>query len=203
VSVLVHTQRVGARFALVGLLLVGLLALAGPAWAHAVLLESEPGDGEAVEGAPDEIVLVFSEPMQAPATIVVRAPDGAPVDGDEAGEVDGERVWRSLAGVTADGAYTVEWRAVSADDHPISGELTFEVVDAAPEPTPEAAIPTPAAPSPTPSPTPEAAIADEPAAAEAETGGAGPVVWLLAGAVLVGVAATGLAMRAGRGQPSE
>ena len=206
----VHTERLAAGLAVVGMVLAALLGLATPALGHAVMLDSDPGDGDVVEGAPDEVVLTFSEPMQAPASVVVTGPNGDPAGEDQEAEIDGERVLRPLEGATDDGVYTVEWRAVSADDHPISGEFAFEVAAAEPDdepaerPTREArapASPEPATPAPTASPTPEAVTEAELAAAEGG-GGVGLMVWLLGAAVLLGAVATGLAARASRRQSS-
>ena len=178
-----------------------LVMIPATAGAHAVLLDSEPADGADVEGAPDEIVLVFNEPMQPPATIEVTGPDGQAVAEGEA-DIDGERVVLPIDAVASDGEHTVAWRAVSADDHPIDGEFTFEVTDveagsshddaeATPTPTPD---PTPTS-EPTPTQAPEELDDLEQAQAgppspDGDDGGAGVLVWLLAGAAVIAVVAT-------------
>jgi copper resistance protein C len=199
----------GAPSAPLGLLacavVAALLWLAAPAGAHAVLLDTEPGDGTVVKGAPEEVVLVFSEPMQQPATVVVTGPEGLTV-ADGTAEVDGERVVMPLEAVTADGVHTVVWRAVSADDHPIDGQFTFEVIDAevdssieepeatpTPDPTPEGA--------PTPFPQPDDAVEGAVGAAD-DAEGDGVLGWLLAGAAALAVlGAAGAALANRRQQP--
>ncbi len=167
-----------------------LLVVPATAGAHAALLDSEPADGADVEKAPDEIVLMFNEPMQPPATVEVTGPDGQAVAEGEA-DIDGERVVMPIDELTSDGEHTVTWRAVSADDHPIDGEFTFEVTDVEPETADEDAEPTP---TPTPEPTPtespdelddlEQAHAGPPSS-DADDGGGGVLVWLLAGAAAI------------------
>src|SRR5690606_32128447 len=102
---------------------------AAPALAHSELVGSTPADGDVVDAAPTELVLEFNENIQELGTeVVVTGPDGASAaDGDLA--VDGELVTQPLLDGGA-GTYTVVWRAVSADGHPISGELAYEVTAA-------------------------------------------------------------------------
>lgn len=102
---------------------------AAPALAHSELVGSTPADGDVVDVAPAELVLEFNETIQELGTeVVVTGPDGASAaDGDLA--VDGELVTQPLLDGGA-GTYTVVWRAVSADGHPISGELAYEVTAA-------------------------------------------------------------------------
>ena len=116
-----------------GSVLAVLVLLAAPAAAHAVLLESAPADGERVDGGPEEITLTFNEPMSPPATLTVTGPGDDTVH-DEDPDVEGETVSTAIEPLTEDGTYTVAWRAVSDDGHPVEGEFTFDVAAAqAPE----------------------------------------------------------------------
>ncbi|WP_432248823.1 copper resistance protein CopC [Streptomyces sanyensis] len=109
----------------------GLLAGAGPAAAHAVLLSSDPADGAVVATAPGEVTLTFSEKIAVgDDSIRVLEPSGKRADTDEIRELgtDGGVVY----GVTLhpglpDGTYTVAWQGVSADSHPVAGAFTFSI----------------------------------------------------------------------------
>lgn len=146
--------------ALVVLLLAvaAVCALALPALGHARLVGTAPADGATVSEAPTEVRLEFNEPVEADfGQLQVRAPDDERVD---AGMPDSEGpvVRVELEPLTVAGTYTVSWRVISADGHPVEGTFSFDVADDAlaepePTPTPEA---TPTQPGPTPAETPGA-----------------------------------------------
>jgi methionine-rich copper-binding protein CopC len=110
--------------AIVGL--VGVLAVPmPPAAAHAELASSNPEDGATVQNVPPEVVLTFTEAVGEPQ-VEVTASDGTVVsDGDP--EALGATVTEPLTGDGPSGTYTIAYRVVSADGHPISDELTFDV----------------------------------------------------------------------------
>lgn len=120
----------------IGIAVVGALALAvtlvwsAPAYAHAELIESDPADGAELDQAPDEIVLTFSEHIeQIGAEVLITDPDGDEVqDGDP--RISGPTLTHDLTEDRPAGEYTAQWRVVSADGHPISGEFTFTAADA-------------------------------------------------------------------------
>lgn len=111
------------------LLLTALSAL--PAAAHATLLSATPEDGAELEEVPDAVVLTFNEDITDLGTdIVVTGPDGEDAADGET-EIDGAEVSRALAADLPAGEYSITWRAVSADGHPIDGESTFTVLEGA------------------------------------------------------------------------
>ncbi|WP_030576144.1 copper resistance CopC/CopD family protein [Streptomyces anulatus] len=118
--------------ALVSLVFGLLLAGAGPASAHAALTGSDPRDGAVVDTAPKEVTLSFSEAIAVgDDSIRVLDPSGKRADTDaeprdlsEGGTV---RYGVALHSGLPDGTYTVAWKAISADSHPISGAFTFSV----------------------------------------------------------------------------
>ncbi|WP_331556611.1 copper resistance protein CopC [Actinomycetospora sp.] len=126
-------------------LLGALLALgtAVPASAHAMLERTAPGADSVVAQAPAAVTVGFSEAV----TLVpgaVRVYDGAlhEVDTGTASHPDGDPTSAGVA-LTPDlapGTYTVTWRVVSADSHPVAGGFRFSV-----------GHPGPAAPPPPPS----------------------------------------------------
>ncbi|WP_156223657.1 copper resistance CopC family protein [Pseudactinotalea suaedae] len=102
------------------------LVVAGTAQAHSALVSSTPSDGSSTSEIPTEIVLEFNEDIQNIGNeIVVVDSEGTSVtDGEMV--VDGPIVTQPI-GVGAPGAYTVTWRVVSLDGHPISGEFSYEL----------------------------------------------------------------------------
>ena len=100
------------------------------ALAHSQLLSSTPGSGEIVATSPAELRLVFSEPLDPRfSTADVLNGAGQPVV-DHAGSPDptDATVLVVPLPLLANGAYTVNWRALSAaDGHATSGFISFGV----------------------------------------------------------------------------
>jgi copper transport protein len=110
-----------------------LVALAGPASAHAILRATNPADGEVLDEVPDTVSLEFNEPVSTSAGGVrVFNAQGARVDaGDAETPTDSlESVEVSLRPDLPDGTYIVSWRALSADAHPVHGAFVFTAGEA-------------------------------------------------------------------------
>jgi copper resistance protein C len=117
------------RLALVAAVVGATLVAPAPAFAHAVLVDSSPKQGAQVEKVPVQVALKFDEPVREPAFVAVTAPDGSSVvDGDP--HVVGAIVSQAVKD-GGDGSYTIAYRVVSADGHPVTGEVTFGVGAAA------------------------------------------------------------------------
>uniref|UniRef100_A0AAU2VT76 Protein YobA n=1 Tax=Streptomyces sp. NBC_00008 TaxID=2903610 RepID=A0AAU2VT76_9ACTN len=122
----------GLLAALLGVVFGLLLAVAGPASAHAALTGSDPQDGAVVATAPEQVTLTFSEQVAVgKGSIRILDPNGKRAD-TEAAPLDlhsGSTVKYGVALHTGlpDGTYTVAWQAVSADSHPVSGAFTFSI----------------------------------------------------------------------------
>jgi copper transport protein len=108
-----------------------LLLTATPAWAHAELLATTPGDGAHLDRSPSIVTMTFSENVSAPLGAVrvfdargKRADNGNVVASDTTVSV-------GLDGTLSDGCYIVTWRVVSADSHPVRGAFNFTVGAAA------------------------------------------------------------------------
>ncbi|MEU5833931.1 copper resistance protein CopC [Streptomyces diacarni] len=114
-----------------GLALLGILATAGPAAAHAALTGSDPADGSVVRDAPRQVTLDFSEGVaMSDDSIRVLDPHGKRADTGAIRDTGtGGKTQRavSLKSSLSKGTYTVAWQAVSADSHPVSGAFTFSV----------------------------------------------------------------------------
>lgn len=184
----------------------GALAVATPAAAHDQLLGSDPADGATVQTMPAEITLNFSAALQTltedDTYVDVLGPGGQNVAAG-AEVVDGATIRQPVSPAAEPGTYTVEWRAVSSDGHPISDTFSFtvETVSApedsgaapvAPENDETATAPPPRTDvAPTPGKeTPSATETTEAPAAAEEPGSFGDVLpWILLG--LTGLAILG------------
>ena len=105
---------------------VTVVLLAGPAAAHATLESTTPAAGQTVRESPKQVTISFDEAVVTTASSI-RLFDG-----------DGNRVGTGRVGRTGhdvhvtlpkldDGTYIVTWRVTSADAHPIHGAFTFQV----------------------------------------------------------------------------
>lgn len=197
-------QRVRSLLAGFGAALLALLVLASPSHAHSVLLGTDPEDKAQLAAAPDAVSLTFNEDITSLGTeVVITTDDGEDITQGET-QIDGPVVTQALAGARPAGTYTVTWRAVSADGHPISGEFTFTAAEAvggegtAPEeeaPDAPADSEGPAEPAETPAAADDAAsddtatddaATDDPAADDAEEdGGLSASTWVVIGIIIV------------------
>ncbi|MDX2270361.1 MAG: copper resistance protein CopC [Cyanobacteriota bacterium] len=111
-------------FLLLGLCLV--LGLSGdPALAHAALRHTQPADQEVLVNSPPEVVLHFNETVEVTQLRVLNAAGETVVQGSPV--VAGEQATVSLQTDLPRGLYTVSWRAISADGHPVRGGFVFSV----------------------------------------------------------------------------
>jgi methionine-rich copper-binding protein CopC len=163
---------------------------ARPASAHSDLEDSTPAAGSTITTAPTEITLAFGEIVRGGfSTVVVTGPDGVPYGDGKARAVD--KTLTQPVTPLASGKYTVAWRIVSADGHPLQGAFTFTAtLPAAPRPSPSSPSPSPSAAAPSPA-----------AVAETDDGGAPWTVWALSGAIVVAALAGAAALARGRRSP--
>ncbi|MFE7644732.1 copper resistance CopC/CopD family protein [Streptomyces phaeoluteigriseus] len=113
-----------------------LLGGAGQASAHAALRGADPADGAVLKTAPRSITLTFTESVGLiDDTFRVFDPDNGRVETGEAQHADGrpDTARVTLPAKLGTGTFTVAWRVVSADSHPIAGAFTFSI--GAPSPT--------------------------------------------------------------------
>lgn len=96
------------------------------AFAHAVLLGTQPSDGQRLDAAPREILLHFNEPV---APIILRVVDSQGATVPLAGPivVRDQVLQVALPPNLADGSYIVSYRITSADSHPVGGAFLFAV----------------------------------------------------------------------------
>ncbi|WP_432835690.1 copper resistance CopC family protein [Dactylosporangium sp. CA-092794] len=166
---------------------------AGPAWAHATLLRSDPAKGSTVTTPVATITLTFDEMVRQSKTVItVTGPDGTNYS-DGAAQVVDKNVLQAVKPLPA-GAITVAWKSAAADGDAISGSFGFTSAvpaptSAAPSPEPTSAAPVTAAPTSAAAAGPVAGtpLADRPASGEQSPAG----WWILAAVVVVAVLAGG------------
>ncbi|RLP91279.1 copper resistance CopC family protein [Micromonospora sp. CV4] len=158
---------------------VALLVTASPAWAHNTLRSAAPVQESTVSSAPTEIVLEFAERLDPTFTTIVltdaakrKVPTGDPV-------VSGARGSVQVTEALPNGTYTVAYRVVSTDGHPVQGSYPFTVAD----PNSSAA---PIVSTPTDAPSAVASVKDDRGPNEGVlVAGAALVVLVLVGAGLL------------------
>lgn len=146
-------------------LAIGLVGLP-PAAGHASQTGSSPAAGAVLDAAPSSVEVTFDTPlMDIGAALVVRSEDGTVIS-DATPEVARTVLRVAVPAEAPPGTYTVAFRVVSQDGHPISS--TFDYTIAGEPPTATLAAPPPS-----------------PAAAEPAQTSSGPPYALIAGGLLV------------------
>ncbi|GAA0983545.1 copper resistance protein CopC [Acrocarpospora macrocephala] len=163
-----------------------LLSGTAPAFAHTSLRTSDPLRDTRVE-ALRKVTLEFTESVRFPVVIVtgpggLRYEDGKP-------QVRGPRVLQDVGPQLPGGAYTIAYRVVSRDGHPIEGEIPFRLVPP-PSPGETPAAPVAAAPSASAEAGVEASVEASPEAQVAESPSVPGWVWV----VVFGLAGIGIGM---------
>ena len=98
------------------------------AFAHSVLLGTEPRNDVVLQESPGRVELRFNEPVEMSlGGIRVFDSEGNRVDADQVSPNGARRVGVDIEGELERGTYTVAWRAISADSDPISGAFVFHV----------------------------------------------------------------------------
>lgn len=169
---------------------LGLLLPASGAFAHDDLLGSKPAAGETVE-QPGPVVLRFSaNVLGLGSTVKIQDAEGNDWNDGETRIVDDAMIQKIRPGAPA-GEYTVLWRAVSSDSHPIEGTYSFtasgssEPAQAQQTPAPASPESTPAASTAVPAEPSASAAAPTEAGTETAASGGGNATPLLIGAGVV------------------
>lgn len=132
--------------------------------AHTALTSSNPEAGEVLAQQPEQIELTFGTDIEDGSLMTLQGPNGA----IEVGElsISKNMMIGSLMNELENGQYTISWKIIGADGHPIEGEVPFniEMEAAAEEPVAEE----PVVEEPADQPEPEEPTASETAAVENE-----------------------------------
>lgn len=168
---------------------LAVVGLATPAFAHNQLIASSPADEATVQESPASVELTFDQPVQQGEglnTVAITGPDGANW-GVGPAEVSSNVVTATVDELGPAGEYRIGYRILSADGHPVSGELTFTLATAG---------------DGTPAPAEDQAGDEASGSDDSDDGDGGlPIwVWILGAVVLLGAGLT-VALRIGGGQP--
>jgi methionine-rich copper-binding protein CopC len=172
------------------LVLASAVGLTGPALAHTSLVSSDPEDGARLDTAPSAVTLTFNEPVQDAGTnqVVVSGPDGGQWTEGQV-EVRENVVTTRLRPLGPAGDYTIGFRVLSADGHPVSDEIRFELTKTGTG-------------TGTSAPTAVTTATSTADAGESDGDSAGVPIWAwIAGAAVLLAAGLVLALRMGRNNP--
>jgi methionine-rich copper-binding protein CopC len=115
------------RFRLASVLVLAVVALA--AHAHTPLVSSEPAAGATVAAPVQRLAFTFGGDVRLTAVTLADAA-GAKHAVEEPPTAVAKQFDLAVRDRLDAGAYVVEWRAVGADTHVVSGEIRFEVAAA-------------------------------------------------------------------------
>ncbi|MDQ0770809.1 methionine-rich copper-binding protein CopC [Pseudarthrobacter defluvii] len=116
------------------ILAAAMLGLAGPASAHDAAESTSPAQGASLAAPPAEVSVTFSnKPLGIGSSFSVKDAGGTEWADGSVQIVDNVATQKLRSGGPA-GAYTVAWRVVSSDSHPIEGTFTFTVAAGAVQP---------------------------------------------------------------------
>ncbi len=131
-----RTDRPRTRIAAAAVLLLTALAVllgAAPAEAHDYLVSSSPAAGSTVTAPLERVTLTFDAAVlntgNGSDVLTVTGPDGKHYE-TACPVVRNDDVSAAVSLGTA-GTYTVGWRVVSADGHPVADSITFRYAPAA------------------------------------------------------------------------
>ncbi|MEU7759219.1 copper resistance CopC family protein [Micromonospora aurantiaca (nom. illeg.)] len=157
-----------------------LLAPATPAAAHNSLQEATPARDARLTAAPTQVTLRFMQGLNPSFTTITVSDAGQRKVPTSAPAVNGATGTVTIDEPLGNGTYTVAYRVVSRDGHPVQGSYRFTVADpAAPAPSAPASAAAAASAG--------ADAAGGPDAAGARSGDDGPPVALLAGGAAAGL----------------
>lgn len=108
-------------------LMAALTVGSGPALAHAMVETSEPAEGAVLSAAPRQVVLRFNEPSRVTALRLLNEANQEVGVRRDAGRGMATSATAAVTGPLAPGGYRVEWRAMGADGHVMSGTVHFTV----------------------------------------------------------------------------
>lgn len=118
------------------------VGLAGRALAHTTLIGSDPADGAVLTAAPTTVTLTFDDPLaDFEPVLTVTGPDGVTYQSGSP-TVDGTRLSNAVNALPVAGTYTVAYRVVSDDGHPVEGTVSFTLAAQAIAPAPAPATST-------------------------------------------------------------
>jgi methionine-rich copper-binding protein CopC len=109
------------------LLILVILAVTTPVWAHAVLMESKPKVNSAVKGPDLPIWLRYNVRVDGKRSrLQLIGPDGSTIPVDAPKQTSPDVIESHVAGLKP-GEYKLQWKVLASDGHMSSGEVDFTV----------------------------------------------------------------------------
>ena len=191
------------------LVAVGLLLMAAPtvAVAHSELDKPTPADKSTVTTPVSQVSGTFTESIKTDgSSLVVKDSTGATVARGGVDATDDKLMTASPTTPLLNGAYTVEWTTISADDNDLArGTWTFTVAvvatpssTASPAASASAAATVGATPSPTLAPTPAPSPSPSGGGSDTSGGGSDVLLPIVVALIVLGAGAAYLLSRRGR-----
>ncbi|MEM9813339.1 MAG: copper resistance CopC family protein [Pseudomonadota bacterium] len=102
------------------------LLVAAPVSAHSRKTGTDPADGAVLDVAPETIRMDFDQPI---AITMIRLTDGSGAELPVAQNKSLKKVmtFEAVPPNLSAGTYTIEWRGLSDDGHPVQGTFSFDV----------------------------------------------------------------------------
>ncbi|MDP4164229.1 MAG: copper resistance protein CopC [Bacillota bacterium] len=96
------------------------------AFAHSHLEDSSPKNGEVVTHSLNQIHLNFEENLEETSTFSVKSENGTAVHPSKI-IVKDNHIVGTFDHILANGAYTIYWKNIGTDGHPLEGTIPFSV----------------------------------------------------------------------------
>lgn len=110
---------------IIGSVLILLFAFSSSAYAHTGLTSSTPTDGGEITEEVYEIVLEFNTKIEMTSTVNVFNENNERIISNT--QVNDNVMTSGFMEPLENGTYTVEWKIIGADGHPIQGTYSFKV----------------------------------------------------------------------------
>ncbi|MBO2452951.1 copper resistance protein CopC [Actinomadura barringtoniae] len=99
-------------------------SVAAPASAHTTLTSANPKSGSTI-ASPSQIELTYADPVSFPKVVLADSANKQVTVG--AAQAVDNKVTAPLSAQLPNGTYTVGWRVVATDGHPVTGSYKFTV----------------------------------------------------------------------------
>lgn len=163
------------------ILLLSIVGFPNSVFAHTKLTSSSPSAKEVVRNEVSEILMVFNTEVEPLSSFEIKDQDGNSYAVSDI-QIEKEQMKGKFKKPLSSGSYTVNWKIVGRDGHPISGSYTFNVEMQSPIEKPE----------PVPS------VSPSPAKSESESQPEKPKVnnnsWIIASAIVAGLIIVSIAV---------
>ncbi|ANU14907.1 copper resistance CopC family protein [Planococcus halocryophilus] len=107
------------------LLVLAIFALPVVGQAHTTLSSSTPAEGSVVAETLEEVVLTFGTVIEQGSTMTLER-EGITYDFEEI-TFSSEVMTGAIKEELPNGSYTIQWKIIGVDGHPIEGEVPFEL----------------------------------------------------------------------------